>query len=58
MHVELYNLAKDLSEKNNLAAKMPEKANQLLKMIRDWRRDVDAKMPTPNPNHKPARPAG
>lgn len=47
--VELYNLAKDLSEKTNLAQKMPKKANQLRKRLHNWRTSVNAAMPTPNP---------
>jgi len=49
-HVELYNLADDIGEKNDLAAKMPDKADQLRKLLHDWRKSVDAAMPTPNPN--------
>ena len=50
-HVELYNLAEDIGEKTNLAAKMPEKADELRKMLDDWRKSVKAAMPTPNPNY-------
>jgi arylsulfatase A-like enzyme len=48
--VELYNLAEDTGEKNNLAAKMPEKAAEMRKTLDDWRKSVNAAMPTPNPN--------
>ena len=48
--VELYNLANDLGEKNNLAATESEKAKVLLKKLHDWRESVGAKMPTPNPH--------
>jgi arylsulfatase A-like enzyme len=51
--VELYNLADDLGEKNDLAARMPAKAAELRKLLHDWRRSVRAKMPTPNPDYKP-----
>jgi len=51
--VELYNLKDDIGEKNDLADRMPEKAKQLREMLGAWRKDVDAKMPTPNPNYKP-----
>jgi arylsulfatase A-like enzyme len=47
--VELYNLKDDLGEKNDLAAKMPEKAAELRKMLAEWRKAVDARMPTPAP---------
>ena len=50
--VELYNLKADIGEKNDLAAKMPEKVNKLRDMLHTWRKEVDAKMPTPNPNYK------
>ena len=53
--LELYNLADDLGETTNLAEKLPEKADQLQKMLADWRRAVGARMPTPNPKYDPAR---
>jgi len=52
-HVELYNLKNDIGEKNDLAKEMPEKAAELVAMLRAWRIEVDAQMPTPNPNYKP-----
>ncbi len=52
-HVELYDLVKDIGEKKNLAAKMPEKAAELRKKLDDWRKSVKADMPKPNPNYKP-----
>lgn len=51
MHVELYNLKEDIGERNNLAQKMPGKAAELLKMLRDWRKSMGAKMPKPNPDY-------
>ena len=48
--VELYNLKEDIGEKNNLADKMPDKAAELHRMLKDWRKKVDAQMPTPNPD--------
>jgi len=51
--LELYNLKKDIGEKNNLADNMPGKAAELHKMLEAWRKDVDAQMPTPNPDYKP-----
>ncbi|MHC4120667.1 MAG: sulfatase [Planctomycetota bacterium] len=50
--VELYDLSKDLGERDNLAQKMPEKAGQLRKRLDAWRRKVDAQMPAPNPNRR------
>jgi len=54
-HVELYNLSDDISEKNDLAAKMPEKADELRNNLHTWRRSVNAQMPEPNPRYKSRR---
>lgn len=49
---ELYNLKDDLSEKTDLASRMPDKAESLLKQLRHWRAQVSAAMPTGNPAFK------
>lgn len=46
--IELYNLKDDISEKNNLANAMPQKAGELKQMLRVWRNEIDAQMPKPN----------
>ena len=51
-HVELYNLKDDLGEKKDLAKDMPEKAEELRKRLHEWRTEVDAAMPTRNPDFK------
>ncbi|MBN2023721.1 MAG: sulfatase [Pirellulales bacterium] len=51
----LFNLKDDLGEKRDLADAMPETARQMRDKLADWRRSVDAQMPTPNPNHDPAK---
>ncbi len=43
--VELYNLARDIGEQQNLAEEMPEKADELRDMLHQWRREVGAQMP-------------
>jgi glucan 1,4-alpha-glucosidase len=43
--VELYDLSKDIGEKQDLAAKMPEKAEELRKDLIAWRKGVGASMP-------------
>jgi len=43
---ELYNLADDVSEKNDLAAQNPEKVAQLEAMLHAWLRDVGASVPS------------
>jgi len=47
--VELYNLRADLGEQHDLATEMPEKTAELRRMLHQWRREVDAVMPEPNP---------
>lgn len=49
---ELYNLADDLAEKNNLAAKNPEKLAELKGKLDAWRKSVDAIPPAVNPDFK------
>ena len=51
--VELYNLRKDIGERNDVASDMPEMAAGLRKKLADWRRVVNAQMPTPNPDYVP-----
>lgn len=43
--VELYNLADDLSEQEDLAQRMHEKRDELLGMLHKWQKEVGAKMP-------------
>jgi len=50
--IELYDLKKDVGETTNLADKMPKKAAEMLAMLKAWRKEVDAQMPTPNPDYK------
>jgi arylsulfatase A-like enzyme len=52
-HLELYNLASDLGEQQDLANAIPEKANALAKELSDWRTRVGAQMPVPNTNREP-----
>lgn len=44
---ELYDLAVDLGEGNNLASKYPEIANDLRSRLEAWRNEAGAKMPRP-----------
>jgi len=53
MHVELYNLADDLGESNDLADAMPERAAALRKRLDAWRTELDAQMTSPNPAYRP-----
>lgn len=57
--LELFDLAADLSETENLANKYPEKAQQLLEQLRDWIQEIDATQPSPHsPRGRNASPGG
>ena len=43
--LELYNLKDDISEKNNLAEKMPNKAELLRRALVNWRKSIAAPVP-------------
>jgi len=51
----LYNLAEDLSEKNNLAEKYPDEVKRLDAMIQQHIVDTGAVVPQPNPKLDPSR---
>lgn len=53
-HLELYNLASDLGETQDLANAVPERANAMAKELAEWRGRVGAQMPVPNPGHEAA----
>ncbi|HVA48658.1 MAG TPA: sulfatase-like hydrolase/transferase [Pirellulales bacterium] len=50
---ELFNLARDPSESKNLAADEPEQVERLAAKLAAWRREIDAQMPSPNPDYMP-----
>jgi arylsulfatase A len=56
MRVELFNLKDDLGEAKSLAAAQRGKADELRAMLHRWRQSVDAQMPAPNLNYRPAGP--
>jgi arylsulfatase A-like enzyme len=43
--VELFNIATDLSEKNNLAAQYPDRVKQLRTRLEAWRKETAANLP-------------
>ena len=51
--LELYNLAQDVGETRNLVDANPAFAQELLARLADWRHEVEAAMPTVNPNYTP-----
>ena len=53
-HLELYNLKQDISEKKNLADKMPHKTTELHNRLLEWRKATHAPVPTErNPAYVP-----
>jgi arylsulfatase A-like enzyme len=54
--LELFNLADDPGELIDLSGKAPDKVRQLGALLRQWRTDVAANMPTPNPKYVPVVP--
>jgi arylsulfatase A-like enzyme len=54
VHLELFNLRDDISERRDLAQQMPEKTAALRRLLHDWRDSVHAAMPEPNPDYSPA----
>ena len=54
--LKLFNLKKDLGEKNNLIHSEPERAAMLLKELRAWQKRTEAVIPTVlNPDFNPGR---
>lgn len=54
-HVELFNLKKDVGETTDLSKKEPERTEVLLNLLKNWRKDIHAEMPKPNPNFDEAK---
>ena len=46
--LELYNLATDIGEKDNLAEKQSARTRDLYAKLVAWRKEISAPMPTPN----------
>lgn len=46
---ELYNLAEDMGEKNDLAAQKPEKVAELRTRLEAWLKETGAQLPVPRP---------
>jgi arylsulfatase A len=52
---ELYNLATDIGETNDLAASQPERAAELKQKLDSWLATVGGQFPTPNPGYDPTK---
>ncbi len=53
--IELYDVINDIGEVVELSATKPEIAADLLSDLHKWQKDINAGMPTPNPNFDPLR---
>ncbi len=52
--LELYDLREDIRERKNLAESMPEKREELHRVLKAWREEIGAPVPTePNPKFDP-----
>jgi arylsulfatase A-like enzyme len=49
---ELFNLAKDPGERNDLASKETEKATAMKALLKTFLEHTGARLPSPNPNHR------
>lgn len=54
-HVELYDLKRDLGERNDLAGSRPQVAARLRQKLATWRQSVNAQMMTHNPDYRAGR---
>lgn len=52
----LFDLSKDIGERNDLSSKSPAEAKQLRERLMKYLADVDAQMPTVNPDFDPTKP--
>lgn len=56
--IELYNLKRDMGEMENLATVETELASRLREKLHQWREEVGAQVPTPNPQFDAAKSLG
>jgi arylsulfatase A-like enzyme len=56
--VELFDLARDPGEENDLARREPARADALRRELVAWQKSIPVRFPTPNPNYKPAELSG
>ena len=54
--VALFDLAKDIGERNDLAQQMPKDAQELKGRLDQYLTAINAQLPTPNPNFDPSQP--
>mgnify|MGYP001823386620 CR=1 FL=1 len=54
--LELFNLREDEGEERDLSASEPERTQRLHALLTEWRREIEALIPRPNPNYVPPSP--
>jgi arylsulfatase A-like enzyme len=54
-HDELYNLASDSGEQHDVSDREPARTAELRSRLDDWLRQVNARMPEPDPEYDPAK---
>ncbi len=52
--LELYDLSEDFGEQHDLSDRFPEEVARLGELLGRWRSKIDAPLPEPNPNWRPA----
>ena len=50
--IELYNLKDDPGERNDMSTQHAAKAEELRNKLRGWQKQMNAKMPKPNPDYQ------
>ncbi len=50
---QLFDLSKDIAEKNDLSSKLPEKSEAMKKQLEERLKETDAQLPTANPDYDP-----
>jgi arylsulfatase A len=53
--IRLYDMETDISESTDLSAVFPNKSKELLELLKDWQKEMNAEFPIKNPDFDPAR---
>ncbi|CAA6690291.1 MULTISPECIES: sulfatase [unclassified Lentimonas] len=52
--IQLFNLKDDLGETKDLSKSMPDKTQEMINLLHDRLKAIDASLPTPNPDYDPS----
>jgi hypothetical protein len=53
---KLFDLSRDIGERNDLSGKMPERATDMRLRLEQYLKDINARLPVPNPDYDSAKP--